>query len=139
MVEQKTETKTEEKRKYTYRGKTIEELKELNVREFAKFLKSRQRRFVLRKFQEIEKFVELCKEKVSNNKSIRTHKRDLIVVPALVGMKIHIHDGRNFVPIQVTEEMMGHKFGEFAPTRAKVKHGKAGIGATKGSKAQAKK
>lgn len=134
MVEQKIE----EKKKHTYRGKTIDELKTLNVREFAKLLKSRPRRFVLRRFQEIEKFVETCNDKIGKNKPIKTHKRDIIIVPAMVGMKINIHNGKTFMPISVTEDMLGHKLGEFAPTRGKVKHGKAGIGATKGTKAKAK-
>ena len=127
------------KKQFTFRGKTLEELKALDVREFAKYLKSRQRRSVLRQFQEIEKFINRAKEKISKNKPIRTHQRDLIIAPEMVGMKLHIHNGRSFLPIEVTGEMLGHKFGEFAPTRAKTKHGKAGMGATKGSKAKAKK
>ncbi len=127
------------KKQFTFRGKTIEELKALDVREFAKFLASRERRFVLRQFNDIENFLNRANEKISRNKSIRTHKRDLIIVPGMIGMKIHVHDGRNFVPIEVVGEMLGHKFGEFAPTRGRVKHGKAGIGATKGTKANAKK
>jgi ribosomal protein S19 len=57
----------------------------------------------------------------------------------MVGMKIQIHDGRNFVPIEVIGEMLGHKLGEFAPTRSKTKHGSAGVGATKGTKHKSKK
>lgn len=127
------------KKQFMFRGKTIEELKALDVREFAKFLASRERRFVLRQFNEIENFLNRANKKIARSKAIRTHKRDLIVVPGMIGMKIQIHDGRNFVPIEVVGEMLGHKFGEFAPTRGKVKHGKAGIGATKGTKANAKK
>ena len=127
------------KKQFMFRGKTIEELKTLDVREFAKFLASRERRFVLRQFNDIENFINRANEKISRNKAIRTHKRDLVVVPGMMGMKIQIHNGRMFLPIEVTGEMLGHKFGEFAPTRGKVKHGKAGIGATKGTKANAKK
>ena len=57
----------------------------------------------------------------------------------MVGMKIHIHDGRNFVPVTIMGEMLGHRFGEFALTRGRVKHGKSGVGATKGTKFKAKK
>ena len=131
---------TEIKRKeFTYKGKTIEELKTLNVREFAKFLKSKQRRTVLRNFQKIEKFINRSKEKIRKDKKIKTHQRDLVVVPEIVGMKVQIHNGNRFVPVEITSEMLGHKFGEFAPTRAKIKHGKAGVGATKGTKYKAKK
>ncbi|MBI4116705.1 ribosomal protein S19 family protein [Candidatus Pacearchaeota archaeon] len=127
------------KKQFTFRGKTIEEMKALDVREFAKLLASRERRFVLRQFNDIENFINRANKKIARSKAIRTHKRDLIVVPGMIGMKIQIHDGRNFVPIEVVGEMLGHKFGEFAPTRGKIKHGKAGIGATKGTKANAKK
>jgi len=127
------------KKQFTYKGKTIEELKVLDVREFAKYLKSRQRRTVLRNFQEIEKFISRSKIKIERNKPVKTHQRDLVVVPDMVGMKIQIYNGNKFIPVEVIGEMLGHKFGEFAPTRARIKHSKAGVGATKGTRAQAKK
>jgi len=127
------------RKEFTYRGKTLEELKALDVREFAKYLKARQRRSVLHQFQDIEKFVSRTRKKISEDKKLRTHKRDLIIVPGMVGIKIQIYDGHNFVPIEITGDMLGHRLGEFAPTRKRVAHGTAGIGATKGSKAKAKK
>ena len=127
------------KKQITFRGKTIDELKNLDVREFSKYIKSRQRRFILRRFQEIEKFLKKAREKISKNKQIKTHSRDLVIVPEMVGMKISIYNGKTFVPVQITEEMLGHKFGEFAPSRGRIKHGKAGVGATKGTKAKSKK
>ena len=127
------------KKQIKYRGKEIEELKKLDAREFAKFITSRQRRTVLRNFQEIEEFVNKVKTKIEKNKPIRTHKRDLIVVPELVGKKIYIYNGNKFIPVEIIEEMLGHKFGEFAPTRARITHSKSGVGATKGSKSKSKK
>ena len=127
------------KKQFTFRGKTIEELKVLEVREFAKYLVSRQKRTALRNFQKIEDFVNRAKGKIAKKKQIKTHHRDLVVVPQMIGMKISIYDGHVFVPVEIVSEMLGHKFGEFAPTRGRVKHGSAGVGATKGSRAQAKK
>ena len=127
------------KKEFTYKGKTMKELKALDVREFAKYLKSRQRRTALRQFQEIEKFINNSKEKIARKKPIKTHNRTLIIVPEMIGMKIQIYNGHSFVPVEIVEEMLGHRFGEFALTRTRVKHGSAGIGATKGSRAQAKK
>jgi small subunit ribosomal protein S19 len=124
---------------FTYRGKSIEELKKLDVREFAKYLKSRERRNVLRQFQKIEDFVNRAKTKMSKNKPIRTHHRDIVVVPQMVGMKISVHNGRGFEPVIIVGEMLGHRLGEFSLTRGKVKHSKAGVGATKGSKFKSKK
>jgi small subunit ribosomal protein S19 len=127
------------KKQFTFKGKTIEELKTLEVREFAKLLQSRQRRTALRNFQEIENFVNRAKLRFEKKKPIKTHKRDLIVVPKIVGMKIQIYNGNKFIPVEISEEMLGHKFGEFAPTRAKIVHTKTGAGATKGTKSKSKK
>jgi len=117
----------------------LEELKGLDVREFAKLLASRPKRTVLRNFQEIEKFINRSKEKILKNKRIKTHSRRLIITPQMVGMKIEIYKGNGFTPVEVTGEMLGHVFGEFAPTRNRVKHSKAGVGSTKGSKHKTKK
>jgi small subunit ribosomal protein S19 len=128
-----------EKKQFTYRGKTIEELKVLDVREFAKLLRSRQRRTVLRQFQEIENFVARSKEKIAKKKPVKTHDRYLVIVPTMVGMRIQVYNGLKFVPVEIVGEMLGHKFGEFAPTRSRVNHGSAGLGATKGTRSKAKK
>ncbi len=128
-----------QKKQFTYKGKTIEELKSLDVREFAKFLRSRQRRSVLRNFQKIEDFIKRAEIKLKRNKSIKTHQRDLVIMPEMIGWKIYIYNGNKFVPVEVTGDMLGHTFGEFAPTRGRVKHSKAGVGATKGTKHKAKK
>lgn len=127
------------KKQFTYRGKSIEELKNLDVREFAKLVRSRERRNILRNFQKIEDFIRRSKKKIEKNKLVKTHKRDLIIVPEMVGWKISIYNGQKFIPTLITGEMLGHKFGEFSPTRARIKHGKAGVGATKGTKHKAKK
>jgi len=126
-------------KEFTYRGKTIEELKILDTREFAKLTKARQRRAILRQTQSIENFVKKCIEFQNKKKLIRTHLRDIIIVPKMVDYNIFIHNGKQFVPIMIIPEMLGHRLGEFVPTRSKVKHGAAGIGATKSSMAKATK
>jgi len=128
------------KKEFNFRGKNTDELQKLDVREFASFLKSRQRRTVLRQFQQIEEFVKRVQGKLAKGKkSVRTHYRDLVIVPQLIGVKLQIYNGKDFVPVEVTGDMLGHKFGEFAPTRARIKHTKSGVGATKGSKHKSKK
>jgi len=126
-------------KEFSYRGKTLEELKKLDTREFAKYVPARSRRTILRQFQEIEKFVQRCKNKISKKKMIKTHLRTIIIVPEMVGMKIGVHNGKEFFPVDITAEMIGHRLGEFAPSRGRVQHGSAGVGATKGSKAKSKK
>ena len=123
------------KKDILYRGKTVEYLKTLDVRESAKFMPSRSRRTILKNFDVIEKFVKRCEKKVLMNKRIKTQDRHLVIVPKLVGLTIGIHDGKNFQDVVILPEMIGHRLGEFAMTRSKVSHGTAGIGSTKGSKA----
>ena len=122
-----------------FKGKTIEELKTLDVRQFASLVNSRRRRTILRNFQTLEKFIKDSKEKQSKNKSIKTHSRELVIVPEMVGMKIQVYNGNSFVPIEITKEMLGYCLGEFSLTRVFPKHEKKGVGATKGSKNKAKK
>ena len=121
------------KKEFTYRGKGITELKEMELREFAKLLKSNEKSTLMEHSDEIQKFIMRCDKKIMKNKQIRTHKRYLIIVPQMIGFKIHVHNGKEFVPVDIIGEMLGHRLGEFSVTRSKVKHGAAGIGATRSS------
>jgi len=121
------------KKEFNYRGKPLDELKQLNIREFAKLLKSRERRTVLRQSNEIDKFLLKCEQNSKKNKPIKTHSRYLVIVPKMVGLRIGVHSGKDFVFIEITSDMLGHRLGEFSVTRTKVKHGAAGVGATRGS------
>ncbi len=125
----------EKKKEFTYRGKTVEELQKMDTREFAKLLKSRARRAVLRQFDKIERFVKRSQNKIDKGKPIKTHYRDMVIVPDMVGMRIGVHNGHEFVNVQITGEMLGRKLGEFSVTRKKIEHGAPGIGATKSSAA----
>jgi small subunit ribosomal protein S19 len=78
----------------TYRGKTPAELKQLDVRSFAKLVPSRERRTLLRQFQEIEQFVARCNNKITKKKQIKTHQRTIIIVPQMVDMTIQVHTGK---------------------------------------------
>jgi len=121
------------KKELTYRGKTIDELKQLDIREFANLLKSNEKRTALRQSDELQKFIIRCNKKIQKNKTIKTHKRYLVIVPKMVGLKIGVYNGKEFAPVEVNIEMLGHRLGEFSVTRTKVKHGSAGIGATRSS------
>lgn len=56
-------------------------------------------------------------QKVANKQVIKTWSRDSTIFPEMVGLTIGVHDGRRHVPIYITENMVGHRLGEFAPTR----------------------
>ncbi|MBA7516333.1 hypothetical protein ES705_08381 [subsurface metagenome] len=93
---------------------------------------ARQRRKLKRKLRENEE--KLLEELKSDKESVKTHLRDAIVLPEMVGKKIGIHSGKSFEYVEIKTEMIGHYLGEFALTRKKVLHGAAGVGATRSSK-----
>lgn len=124
------------KKEFTYRGKTLEELRKLSVEDFAKLLPSRERRKIKRGFTEAEKrFLEKVKrfKEGKRKKPVKTHVRDMIILPDMIGMTIHIHKGKEFAPITLEPEMLGHRLGEFTMNRQKVAHSAPGIGATRSS------
>ena len=134
MKEQKIQQNEDFKKKeQTYRGKTIENLKNLDIREFAELLKSNEKRTLMRQYGEVEKFLIRFNKKILKGKQIKTHQRELVIVPKMVGLRINVHNCKEFVPIDITIDMLGHRLGEFSVTRQKVKHGAAGIGATRSS------
>jgi len=119
------------KKIFTYRGKTTEELKKLSLNEFARLLPARQRRSINSEFTDQQKI--LLKKIREGRKNIETHCRDMIILPEMIGMTIRVYKGKEFVPVVVQEEMIGHYLGEFALTRQKIEHSAPGIGATKSS------
>ena len=121
-----------------YRGQSLDVLKALDVRECAKYLPSRSRRSVLRNFQVIENFIKRCEKKMLKKKKIKTHLRDIVVVPKMVGMQIGVYNGKTFNDVLINHNMIGHRLGEFSLTRQKVNHGAPGIGSTKSSAAAQK-
>ncbi len=55
--------------------------------------------------------------------AIKTWSRDSEISPEMIGYTFGVHNGKNFITVKITEEMVGHRLGEFAPTRKFVKHG----------------
>ncbi len=119
------------KKEFTYKGKTIEELKKMSLNELAQLLTSRQRRSLKRGLTEQQKI--LLKKLRLNKKNIETHCRDIIIVPEIIGATIKVYSGKEFVPVLIEPDMIGHRLGEFVLTRKKVQHSAPGIGATRSS------
>jgi len=119
-----------------YKGKNIEDLKNLSLESFITLVNARQRRSLKRGFTPAQKkLLDKIKKVKSGSfkKQIKTHCRDMIIVPDMLGLTILVYQGKQFFPVSVSEEMLGHYLGEFAQTRVKVKHSAPGIGATKSS------
>jgi small subunit ribosomal protein S19 len=66
-------------------------------------------RKLLRKIEEMNR--------TGERRVLRTWSRDSVIFPQMVGHTIAVHDGRRYVPVYITENMVGHRLGEFAPTR----------------------
>ncbi|MDP3395739.1 MAG: 30S ribosomal protein S19 [Methanoregula sp.] len=117
---------------FTYRGFTIDELKAKGINELLPLMPSRPRRKVVRGFSRGEETL-LAKVRSGDDK-VRTHLREMLVMPEMIGKTIEIYNGKEFIKVEFQPESVFHYLGEFALTRKRISHGSAGIGATRGSK-----
>jgi len=133
-----TEYRTGREGEFTYRGYDLDELQDMALDEVAELLPARQRRTILRGLgEEHEKLLEKVEDKTAEETAdnpVRTHLRDMPVLPEFVGLTFAVYTGQSFERVEVEPEMIGHYLGEFQLTRTSVEHGQAGIGATRSSK-----
>jgi small subunit ribosomal protein S19 len=133
-----TDYRTGQEGAFTYRGHTLEELQAMDDDELAELLPARMRRTMKRGLSAAhEKLREEAREadpEATANDPIRTHLRDMPILPEFVGLTFSVHTGQSFERVEIEEEMIGHYLGEFQLTRTSVEHGQAGIGATRSSK-----
>lgn len=115
---------------WTFRGHTMEELNEMGLDEFSELLDARGRRKIERGLRRKEKKI---LEDLEEKDSVKTHMRSMIVVPKMVGKTVQVYNGKDFVPVEIEKEMLGHYLGEFAKTRKEVSHSAPGLGATRSS------
>ena len=126
-------------KEFTYKGYSLEELRQMSMDDFIKLLPSRQRRSLLRGLSDeqkkfIEKLREVKNETGSTEKiTIKTHCRDAVILPEMVGITVLVHNGKEFASVEINTEKIGHVLGEFAITNKKVSHGMPGIGASRSS------
>ncbi len=118
-------------KKITFKGKEIEELTHLSINEFAELLPSNLRRSLKRGFTHQEK--KLMEAIQKNKKSLKTHSREIVILPVMVGKVIGVHNGKSFTDVEISMDMLGHRIGEFVMTRQRVQHNAPGIGATRGT------
>ena len=126
------------RKKFTYRGLTEEELQKLPREEFMNLVNARARRTMKRNGEyphhSQEKLLEkLGKKKEGKKVRLRTHQRDMVVLPEMIGHRIEVYNGQEFQAVEVKPEMVGHYIGEFVLTRKKVAHSSPGMGATRSS------
>ncbi len=117
---------------FTYRGFSIDELKQMGASELVPLMPARARRKVKRGFtRDEENLLSLVRQ---GDQKIRTHLRSMVIMPQMIGMAVEVYNGKEFVRVEIQPESLFHYLGEFALTRRRVTHGSAGIGATRSSK-----
>ncbi|HDQ59893.1 MAG TPA: 30S ribosomal protein S19 [Candidatus Woesearchaeota archaeon] len=126
--------------KFTFRGLTLDKLKDMPLKEFMKLVNSRPRRSLKRGptaeqriFMKKVKKARAQADEGKEPKMIKTHCRDVVITPNMIGLKIGVHDGRAFIEVEVTPDKLGHILGEFTYNRKRVAHSSPGVGATRGS------
>ena len=126
-------------KEFVYRGYTLNQLQGMSMDEFINLLPSRQRRSLHRGLTPEQRIllekIRKAKENSTkgSSKAVKTHVRDIIILPEMVGTTMLVHKGKDFVSVEIKPEMIGHYLGEFAVTNKPVKHGTPGIGASRSS------
>jgi small subunit ribosomal protein S19 len=119
--------------KFEFRGRSFEEIKDMTLEDYSRMLKSRQRRSLKRGMNDRQKKL-LEKIRKDPKKFHRTRSREMLILPEMVGVKIGVYSGKEYVTLEIKPEMLGHRLGEFVMTRKQVKHSAPGFGATRSSK-----
>uniref|UniRef100_A0A7S4JK08 40S ribosomal protein S15 n=1 Tax=Paramoeba aestuarina TaxID=180227 RepID=A0A7S4JK08_9EUKA len=129
-------------RKFSYRGVDLEKLLDLSNAQLIDLLPARaRRRFsnrgMKRKHMALLKRLRKAKREAAVGErpvGIKTHLRNMIIVPEMIGSVVGVYNGKDFNGIEIKPEMIGHYLGEFSITYKPVKHGRPGIGATNSSR-----
>ncbi|MEO9295226.1 MAG: 30S ribosomal protein S19 [Nitrososphaera sp.] len=127
-------------REFKFKGYTPEQLQSLSIENVLPLLNSRQRRSLDKRVstymnddkRKLREKIKLAREgKLKGN--IRTHVRDMIILPDMIGLTIMVHNGKEFAQVAIRPEMIGHYLGEYAITNKRVQHGAPGVGASRSS------
>ncbi|KAF7294415.1 40S ribosomal protein [Mycena kentingensis (nom. inval.)] len=128
-------------RTFSYRGVELEKLLDLSNEDFVELVHARARRRFQRGLKRrpmglIKKLRKAKKEAPPNEKptAVKTHLRDMIIVPEMIGSVVGIYNGKTFNNVEIKPEMTGHYLAEFSCSYKPVKHGRPGIGATHSSR-----
>lgn len=117
----------------------MKELHNMSMDEFIRLLPSRQRRSLQRGLTREQRILLESIRKVKRSKTeedqsiVKSHARNTIILPEMVGFTVLLHNGKEFTPIEITPEMIGHYLGEFSVTNKPIRHGSPGIGSSRSS------
>ncbi|XP_037083006.1 40S ribosomal protein S15-like [Pollicipes pollicipes] len=141
MSENPEQKKRRTFKKFTYRGVDLDQLLDMGDDQLKQLFNARQRRRIerghKRKHMALLRRLRKAKKEapaMEKPEAVKTHLRDMIIVPEMTGSIVGVHNGKGFTGVEIKPEMMGHYLGEFALTYKPVKHGRPGIGATHSSR-----
>jgi small subunit ribosomal protein S19 len=119
-----------------FRGMTPSELAKHDMKDYNSMITSRERRSIKRNGLEYRKLVEKVAAHIASKsqKPIKTTIREAVILPQWVGLKFEVHNGKEWKPVFVTANMLGHRLGQYSHTTKRVIHSDPGIRATRGSK-----
>ena len=127
-------------REFKFKGYSLEQLQSLSIENLLPLLNSRQRRsldkrvssYMTDEKRKLREKLKLARDGKLKGK-LRTHARDMIILPDMVGLTVYVHNGKDFVQVNMKPEMIGHYLGEYAITNKRVQHGTPGVGASRSS------
>ena len=123
-------------KEYTYRGLSQKELESLSLDKILQIFPARARRSLTRGINDNKrKLIEEMKAAKSGilKNPINTHLRDVLILPTMIGVTLNVFSGKEFRPVTITTEMVGHYLGEYVITNKRVSHGAPGVGASRSS------
>jgi len=119
---------------FVFRGLNEEQLKAVSMDEFIRMLPSRMRRSLTRGLpEEHRKLIEKIRSWQPGDKPMKTHSRNMIILPEMIGKTVHVFSGREFIEVPIDLKKVGHYLGEYSITNSPVRHGRPGIGASRSS------
>ncbi|PKU82173.1 40S ribosomal protein S15 [Dendrobium catenatum] len=135
-------------RKFSYRGVDLDQLLDMGTDELVKLFPARARRrfqrglkrkpmALIKKLRKAAIYSVVPKRDAPAGEKpepVRTHLRNMIIVPEMIGSIIGVYNGKTFNQVEIKPEMIGHYLAEFSISYKPVKHGRPGIGATHSSR-----
>lgn len=122
------------KKEFKFHGLSVEQIQQMSTDELLPFLNSRIRRTLKRGLTPTQNKLLEDVKKAQRGDVIKTHCRNMVILPEFIGHTIQIHNGKEWERITIQPQMIGHYLGEFVLTRKHVKHTGPGVGATRSSK-----
>lgn len=120
-------------KEFKFKGLSLEELQAMPMDKLLEVLPARARRSLKRENNH-DQGVLYKKLESPDIHELKTHVRNVIILPSFVGKVVEVYNGNSYVKFEIRPDMIGHYLGEFAPTRKDVKHSGPGVGATRSSK-----